>query len=143
MATRRILTQLTHRNYSTTERVIVMNQHQLQSLDIDSKDEFLVQEISTNSETSFERGSPEAKLGRKRIGCVELPKSLIGGVSELIDQQQDKRLIRTDALRLYDSLKSTSGRPGEEPHKVAYGPRESIAYTAGVMSSIMQLFTMY
>lgn len=96
----------------------------------------MVQEIPLGSvETPFTRGSEEAKFGRKRIGCVELPSSLISGVNALIDQQQDKRLIRTDALRLYDALRSTAGKAGTEPHKVAFGPRESVAYAAGVMSS--------
>ena len=64
-------------------------------------------------------------------------------------------MIRTDALRLYESLRSTSritndnnnhdndnkrhnnGRQAtiQEPHTLAYGPRESIAYTAGVLPS--------
>ncbi|KAG1048462.1 hypothetical protein G6F43_009146 [Rhizopus delemar] len=136
MATKRILTRLIKRNYSTTERAIILNQEQLQSLNLDTESDFLVQEIPLGSvETPFTRGSEEAKFGRKRIGCVELPSSLISGVNALIDQQQDKRLIRTDALRLYDALRSTAGKAGTEPHKVAFGPRESVAYAAGVMSS--------
>ncbi|KAI9250335.1 mitochondrial small ribosomal subunit Rsm22-domain-containing protein [Sporodiniella umbellata] len=136
MASKSASIRFAFRNYSIKKRAIVMNQKQLQSLDLESKEsKFLVQDITTEFEEVYERGSPEAKLGRKRIGCVELPKSLIVGINELIDQQQEKRLIRTDALRLYDSLRSTSGRPGAEPYKITYGPREAIAYTAGVMSS--------
>lgn len=37
MATKRILTRLIRRNYSTTERAIILNQEQLQSLNLDSK----------------------------------------------------------------------------------------------------------
>jgi ribosomal protein RSM22 (predicted rRNA methylase) len=69
---------------------------------------------------------------------------------------QDKRLIRTDALRLYEALRSTAkvvkdtddfdgsrdakklrkANPSViEPHKLSYGPRESIAYAAGVLPS--------
>lgn len=69
---------------------------------------------------------------------------------------QDKRLIRTDALRLYDALRSTARIPKDnedfdgsraskkirkasatvvEPHKVSYGSRESVAYAAGVLPS--------
>ena len=69
---------------------------------------------------------------------------------------QDKRLVRTDALRLYEALRSTARVPKEnddfdgsreskklrkstktiiEPHKLSYGPRESVAYAAGVLPS--------
>lgn len=42
-------------------------------------------------------------------------------------------------MRIYESLRSTSRIPTEdttkEPHTVAYGPRESLAYLAGAMPS--------
>lgn len=52
-------------------------------------------------------------------------------------------MIRTDALRLYESLRSTARVSKEteshtipsEPHKLSFGPRESIAYTAGALPS--------
>jgi hypothetical protein len=122
------------------------------------------------SPEGYTRGSFEADFGRKRIGCVDLPKPLIQGINDLVDQQPDKRLVRTDALRLYESLRSTSRLPmekegsdryanrrnkaksksidtqqqqiqqqqqqqGVEPHILSYGPRESAAYTAGVLPS--------
>lgn len=37
MATKRILTRLIKRNYSTTERAIILNQEQLQSLNLDTE----------------------------------------------------------------------------------------------------------
>ncbi|KAI7872960.1 mitochondrial small ribosomal subunit Rsm22-domain-containing protein [Spinellus fusiger] len=90
------------------------------------------------------RGSPEAEFGKKRIGCVHLPKALSQSISDLIDKQQDKRLIRTDALRLYEAMRSTARLQNKdtqntteilEPHNVSYGPRESMAYAAGVLPS--------
>ncbi|SAM00979.1 hypothetical protein [Absidia glauca] len=122
------------------------------------------------SSEGYTRGSIEADFGRKRIGCVDLPKPLIQGINDLVEQQPDKRLVRTDALRLYESLRSTSRLPmekegsdryanrrnkaksksidtqqqqiqqqpqqqGVEPHILSYGPRESAAYTAGVLPS--------
>lgn len=65
---------------------------------------------------------------------------MIQGVDQIIEHYPDKRLIRTDSLRLFDALRSTSGRQPQnekeavEPHKLTYGPRESVAYTASVMS---------
>lgn len=127
------------------------------------------------------RSSEEADFGRKRIGCVELPKPLIHGITELVEGKclgegvvrvclltvslgQDKRLIRTDALRLYNALRSTARIPKEsnedfdgsrkakklrnssskalvEPHKLSYGPRESVAYAAGVLPSTFAAIT--
>ncbi|CEJ04110.1 hypothetical protein RMCBS344292_18078 [Rhizopus microsporus] len=140
MITRQLLRQSIKRNYSVkTERAIVLNQQQLQTFDLDLEGDFPVQEISIDSEPVV-RGSEEASFGRKRIGCVELPRSLIQGVDQIIEHYPDKRLIRTDSLRLFDALRSTSGRQPQnekeavEPHKLTYGPRESVAYTASVMS---------
>ncbi|CAO3589916.1 unnamed protein product [Absidia cylindrospora] len=53
----------------------------------------------------------KADFGRKRIGCVDLPKPLIQGIADFVDQQPDKRLVRIDALRLYESLQSTAPLP--------------------------------
>ncbi|KAI9255234.1 mitochondrial small ribosomal subunit Rsm22-domain-containing protein [Phascolomyces articulosus] len=91
--------------------------------------------LSTSTEPVI-RNSPEALFGKKRIGTVSLPRPLIQGITDLI-QENDKRLIRTDALRLYESLRSTSRiiNNSDKPHTLAYGPRESIAYTAGVLPS--------
>ena len=76
-------------------------------------------------------------------------------------------MIRTDALRLYDALRSTARIPKEsnedfdgsrkakklrnasassskalvEPHKLSYGPRESAAYAAGVLPSTFAAVT--
>jgi ribosomal protein RSM22 (predicted rRNA methylase) len=73
-------------------------------------------------------------------------------------------LIRTDALRLYDALRSTARILKEtdkdfdgsrtakkqrkltnttaiEPHKLSYGPRESVAYAAGVLPSTYAAIT--
>ncbi|KAG2203927.1 hypothetical protein INT47_007510 [Mucor saturninus] len=153
MASRQLLKKLTTRNYSTN-KAIFLSAKQIQSLEVGSERELLVEEISITSE-HYVRGSEEAAFGSKRIGCVELPKPLIKGIQDLVEGQ-DKRLIRTDALRLYDALRSTARIPKDneefdgsraskkirkasatvvEPHKVSYGPRESVAYAAGVLPS--------
>ncbi|KAI9475794.1 MAG: mitochondrial small ribosomal subunit Rsm22-domain-containing protein [Benjaminiella poitrasii] len=150
MATKRLLSRF--RNYSTS-KAIFLTEKQLQSLGLEQESELLVNEVKVTP-SSYTRGSEEAAFGRKRMGCVELPKPMIECITNMIEGQ-DKRLIRTDALRLYDALRSTSkvsnaivdGFDGSrsakkqhksskgmiEPFKVQYGPRESLAYVAGVM----------
>ncbi|KAF9113211.1 37S ribosomal protein S22 [Mortierella sp. AM989] len=102
-----------------------------------------------------QRGSKEMEYGRKRIGQVEMPKAIQDAIREVLDEQ-DKSLIRTDALRLYGSLRSTSaldddsidppakrlksgsgdmGSKGDKPapaHILEYGHRESTAYIAAM-----------
>ncbi|KAI8087978.1 mitochondrial small ribosomal subunit Rsm22-domain-containing protein [Gilbertella persicaria] len=159
---------LTTKRYYTTkpEKAIFMTQDQLESLgivDLEDQSELLVKEINVSNEP-YTRGSEEAEFGRKRIGCVQLPKSLVNGITDLIEGQ-DKRLIRTDALRLYDALRSTAKIPKPletdfdgsrtakkqrkqnnkkeaiEPHKLSYGPRESVAYAAGALPSTFAAIT--
>ncbi|KAI8095817.1 mitochondrial small ribosomal subunit Rsm22-domain-containing protein [Thamnidium elegans] len=153
MACRQLLKRITTRSYST-QKALFLSEKQIQSLDQVTESEIIVEEININSE-HYVRGSEEAAFGSKRIGCVELPKPLMKGIQDLVEGQ-DKRLIRTDALRLYDALRSTARIPNEtddfdgtrsakkirkatasvvEPHKVSYGPRESVAYAAGVLPS--------
>ena len=159
MASKQLFRRLTTRNYSSN-KAIFLTEKQLQSLTLDQESELVAKEINVTSEHHV-RNSEEANFGRKRIGCVELPKPLIKGIAELVEGQE-KRLIRTDALRLYDALRSTARIPKEsnedfdgsrkakklrnasasspskalvEPHKLSYGPRESAAYAAGVLPS--------
>ncbi|KAI8887502.1 Rsm22-domain-containing protein [Backusella circina FSU 941] len=122
------------RRFYTTEKAIFLTEKQLKALSLENS-EFIAKEINISSET-IQRSSKEADFGRKRIGAVTLPKPLIQGITNLIEEN-DKRLIRTDALRLYESLRSTSRVPKEsvEPYKLSFGPRESIAYAAGVLPS--------
>ncbi|KAI8353357.1 mitochondrial small ribosomal subunit Rsm22-domain-containing protein [Blakeslea trispora] len=145
-----------HRRSYSTEKALFLTEKQLQSLGLlENESNVLVKEVD-HSDTPVVRGSEEADFGRKRIGCVELPKPLIKSITDLIEGH-DKRLIRTDALRLYDALRSTAKIPKEpesdfdgsrtakkqrkqqkneiEPHKLSYGPRESVAYAAGVLPS--------
>ncbi|KAI9496757.1 mitochondrial small ribosomal subunit Rsm22-domain-containing protein [Zychaea mexicana] len=148
------------RSYST-EKAVFLDQKQLEALE--ELQSIAMTEIPVPSSVAepVVRSSPEAAFGRKRIGAVSLPRPLIQGIAELIEEN-DKRLIRTDALRLYESLRSTSRIPThlpdydngsssssssshgkskkrqaayQEPHTLAYGPRESIAYAAGVLPS--------
>jgi hypothetical protein len=44
----------------------------------------VAKEINVTSEHHV-RNSEEANFGRKRIGCVELPKPLIKGIAELVE----------------------------------------------------------
>lgn len=153
MAFKQLAKRTISRNYST-KRAIFLSEKQLQFLGEGEENDFEVREIEFNTEHHV-RGSEEASFGSKRIGCVELPKPLRNGIEDLIEDQ-DKRLIRTDALRLYDALRSTAKVPKEqedfdgsrdskkirkanssavEPHKLSYGPRESVAYAAGVLPS--------
>ncbi|OZJ05779.1 hypothetical protein BZG36_01299 [Bifiguratus adelaidae] len=101
---------------------------------------------------SVPRGTVEARFGKKRIGSVVLPQDLQQSVQTLINSE-DKRLIRADALRLYESFRSTSRvqkprqgsdvdkerkkdrREANAPHALMYGHREAVAYIAGVMPS--------
>ncbi|GAB5586034.1 37S ribosomal protein S22 [Umbelopsis nana] len=96
------------------------------------------------------RGSMEASFGRKRIGCVQLPASLKTAIQDTI-AEADKPLVRTDALRIYESFRSTSKLPAVEQtstrksdkrskkelviegHIMTYGEREAIAYVAGAL----------
>ncbi|KAG2184542.1 hypothetical protein INT43_000451, partial [Umbelopsis isabellina] len=95
------------------------------------------------------RGSAEASFGRKRIGCVQLPSNLKSAIHETISEV-DKPLLRADALRIYDSFRSTSKLPAiqepshkfdkqkrqitaDEGHTITYGGRETVAYVAGAM----------
>ncbi|KAK3845716.1 MAG: mitochondrial small ribosomal subunit Rsm22-domain-containing protein [Linnemannia gamsii] len=93
-----------------------------------------------------QRGSKEMEYGRKRIGQVELPKDIQDSIRSVL-AEYDKPLIRTDALRLFGSLRSTGAleddtfaelptkRKGDKPvtaHILEYGHRESIAYIAAM-----------
>ncbi|KAI8139793.1 mitochondrial small ribosomal subunit Rsm22-domain-containing protein [Fennellomyces sp. T-0311] len=120
----------------STQKAIFLNQKQLETLE--ELQSVPIAQVPLSTE-AIVRSSPEASFGRKRIGAVSLPRPLIQGITALIEES-DKRLIRTDALRLYESLRSTSrmtnaATQAHEPHTLAYGPRESIAYAAGVMPS--------
>ncbi|KAG0299146.1 37S ribosomal protein S22 [Linnemannia gamsii] len=103
-----------------------------------------------------QRGSKEMEYGRKRIGQVELPKDIQDSIRAVLDEY-DKPLIRTDALRLFGSLRSTGALEddtfaelptkrlrsgvgemtgkGDKPvaaHILEYGHRESVAYIAAM-----------
>ncbi|CAO3645639.1 unnamed protein product [Cunninghamella blakesleeana] len=98
----------------TPEKVIFLDEKILKSLNMDSEDmEVPLQELPTST-LEFTRGYKEADFGRKRIGLIDLPTSLINSITEYINQQPDKRLIRTDALRFYESLRSTSRLPTDD-----------------------------
>ncbi|KAI8644418.1 mitochondrial small ribosomal subunit Rsm22-domain-containing protein [Parasitella parasitica] len=165
MATKQFVRRLATTRHCSSNKVVFLTEKQLQSLSLDQERELLATEISVSS-THHVRSSEEADFGRKRIGCVELPKPLIKGITDLVEGQ-DKRLIRADALRLYDALRSTAKIPKEstedfdgsrkakklrnassssakaliEPHKLSYGPRESVAYAAGVLPSTFAAIT--
>ncbi|KAF9312614.1 37S ribosomal protein S22 [Podila horticola] len=106
--------------------------------------------------STHQRGSKEMDYGRKRIGQVEMPKPLQDAIRSVIDEE-DKSLIRTDALRLYGSLRSTGaldedhsveastkriksgsgdltskGDRAIPAHILEYGHRESTAYIAAM-----------
>ncbi|KAG0169562.1 37S ribosomal protein S22 [Apophysomyces sp. BC1034] len=138
----------------TTNKVIFLDEQQLKALDLETAESHDIA-LSDLPSASTVRRSVEADYGRKRIGCVELPKPLIKGIAGLVDEHQDKRLIREDALRLYEALRSTARMPEEkipsnqskkqikptEPHTVSYGPRESVAYAAGVLPTTYAAIT--
>ncbi|KAF9172703.1 37S ribosomal protein S22 [Mortierella sp. AD010] len=111
------------------------------------------------STSQHHRGSKEMEYARKRIGQVEMPNDIQDAIREVLSEY-DKSLIRTDALRLYGSLRSTgaleddsslvlptkrlkSGSGGMETkgdkpipaHILEYGHRESMAYIAAVAPS--------
>ncbi|KAF9287620.1 37S ribosomal protein S22 [Mortierella alpina] len=120
-------------------------------------DAALTQETEVpGDDTQHQRGSKEAEYGRKRIGQVQLPLDIQDSIRAVLDEH-DKSLIRTDALRLYGSLRSTgsieedefmelptkrmkSGSgdmtpKGDQPvpaHILEYGHRESTAYLAAI-----------
>ncbi|KAI9315465.1 mitochondrial small ribosomal subunit Rsm22-domain-containing protein [Dichotomocladium elegans] len=164
---------LTRRRWHSTEKAIFLDQKQLEALE--HLESVPWSEVPTSSEPVVRR-SAAAEYGRKRIGAVQLPKTLIQGAAEIIQGMcasaeinqggppkkkkereeksvasrsmlslslilaSDKKLIRTDALRLYESLRSTSRiinaddeKPNSEPHTLTYGPRESVAYMAGLL----------
>ncbi|KAF9177357.1 37S ribosomal protein S22 [Haplosporangium sp. Z 767] len=120
-----------------------------------TKEEFDAFEDVDVDVPGYIRGSKEAEYGRKRIGQVELPQNILESIRGIIDEE-DKALIRTDALRLYGSLRSTRALEGDEfielptkrmksgskdmangdrpvpAHILEYGHRESIAYVAAM-----------
>ncbi|KAG9321711.1 hypothetical protein KVV02_006625 [Mortierella alpina] len=125
-----------------------------------TKEEFdaaLTQETEIlGDDTQHQRGSKEAEYGRKRIGQVQLPLDIQDSIRTVLDEH-DKSLIRTDALRLYGSLRSTGSieeddflelptkrlksgsgdimSKGDLPipaHILEYGHRESTAYLAAI-----------
>ncbi|KAG0038415.1 37S ribosomal protein S22 [Podila clonocystis] len=106
--------------------------------------------------STHQRGSKEMDYGRKRIGQVEMPKPLQDAIRSVLDDE-DKSLIRTDALRLYGSLRSTGALDEDQSveastkriksgsgdlsskgdraipaHILEYGHRESTAYIAAM-----------
>ncbi|KAF9906073.1 37S ribosomal protein S22 [Linnemannia zychae] len=111
---------------------------------------------AATEDSPHQRGSKEMEYGRKRIGQVELPKDIQDSIRTVLDDY-DKPLIRTDALRLFGSLRSTGALEddtfaelptkrlrsgtgemtgkGDKPvtaHILEYGHRESIAYIAAM-----------
>ncbi|KAG0338372.1 37S ribosomal protein S22 [Podila humilis] len=106
--------------------------------------------------STHQRGSNEMDYGRKRIGQVEMPTTTQDAIRSVIDEE-DKSLIRTDALRLYGSLRSTGALDEDQAveastkrlksgsgnlsakgdtvipaHILEYGRREATAYIAAV-----------
>ncbi|KAI8975497.1 mitochondrial small ribosomal subunit Rsm22-domain-containing protein [Mycotypha africana] len=141
------------RSYSTSQKAIFLTEKELQSLDLNQEGKILVKELKeeTYDDTDYFRISKEAEFGSKRIGRVQLPKPLIDGISALIEEHE-KPLIREDALRIFKSyqLRYSSPKPSdviskgkrtgqlqqpEQPFRITYGARESIAYAAGLLPS--------
>ncbi|KAG0227072.1 37S ribosomal protein S22 [Actinomortierella wolfii] len=113
-----------------------------------------------SEDSTFQRGSAEMEYGRKRIGQVDLPRPIQDAIRDILDEN-DKSLIRADALRLFGSLRSTSAldlggnttapakklksgsksdanTSGDQPapaHYLEYGHRESAAYVAALAPS--------
>ncbi|KAF9351354.1 37S ribosomal protein S22 [Mortierella sp. AD094] len=108
------------------------------------------------SASQHQRGSKEMEYARKRIGQVEMPNDIQDAIRTVLSEY-DKSLIRTDALRLYGSLRSTGAleddnslelptkrlksgsgdmtTKGDKPipaHILEYGHRESTAYIAAM-----------
>ncbi|KAF9200248.1 37S ribosomal protein S22 [Haplosporangium sp. Z 27] len=111
------------------------------------------------SSSHHQRGSKEMEYARKRIGQVEMPNNIQDAIREVLSEY-DKSLIRTDALRLYGSLRSTGALDGDDildlptkrlksgsedmtakddkpapAHILEYGHRESTAYIAAMAPS--------
>ncbi|CAG8549410.1 1544_t:CDS:10 [Diversispora eburnea] len=113
-------------------------------------------------EVPYPKRSLEALFGRKRIGWVNLPKWLDNAVLDIL-KGHEKDVIRSDAGRLYQSFRSTTGFREEnihndpifgpcktaaktfkrqqhefnesniKPHLLEYGDRETLAYLAGYL----------
>ncbi|ORY05222.1 Rsm22-domain-containing protein, partial [Basidiobolus meristosporus CBS 931.73] len=82
-----------------------------------------------SAEESFQRGTPEGEFGRNRIGAVVLPNELSTAIDEVL-HDKDKQLLRVDAIRIFDSLRSTSA---VQPYYLQYGMRETWGYLAARM----------
>ncbi|CAB5374075.1 unnamed protein product [Rhizophagus irregularis] len=109
----------------------------------------------------YVRKSPAAIFGTKRIGWVILPDWLNEAVLEIV-KEHDKEMIKHDANRIYQSLRSTTGYDPKfdvdfkdpimgpcksarnafkrfvlenevKPHVLEYGTREAMAYIAGYL----------
>ncbi|KFH64042.1 hypothetical protein MVEG_09867 [Podila verticillata NRRL 6337] len=122
----------------------------------EEKDSMDLLDNSAVEGSTHQRGSKEMDYGRKRIGQVEMPKPLQDAIRSVLDEE-DKSLIRTDALRLYGSLRSTGSLDEDHyveastkriksgsgdlsskgdrvipAHILEYGHRESTAYIAAM-----------
>ncbi|KAF9586120.1 37S ribosomal protein S22 [Lunasporangiospora selenospora] len=121
-------------------------------------------EVMNDRSEPFQRGSKEMEYARKRIGQVEIPNAIQDAIRSIVEGS-DKRQIRTDALRLYSSLRSTgvlSEGDTERPtirikigggnlkakedkplpaHILSYGPRESVAYIAAIAPTTYSAIT--
>ncbi|KAF9432282.1 37S ribosomal protein S22 [Entomortierella beljakovae] len=132
----------------------------------DEYDTSLASQVVDESENPHhQRGSKEMEYGRKRIGQVDIPLGIQDAIRSILEGS-DKALIRTDALRLYGSLRSTgsldghetfnnsvkklqSGSKSSEPkgdkpvpaHILEYGQRESTAYIAAMAPATYSAIT--
>ncbi|KAF9350518.1 37S ribosomal protein S22 [Mortierella sp. NVP85] len=120
-----------------------------------TREEYDAEPSTEENGPGHQRGSKEMEYGRKRIGQVEMPLPVQDAIRAVLDEH-DKSLIRTDALRLYGSLRSTRALDGDDfvelptkriksgsedidkgykpipAHILEYGHRESTAYIAAV-----------
>ncbi|KAK3825535.1 MAG: mitochondrial small ribosomal subunit Rsm22-domain-containing protein [Benniella sp.] len=111
-----------------------------------TREEYDAEPSTEENGPTYQRGSKEMEYGRKRIGQVEMPLPVQDAIRAVLDEH-DKSLIRTDALRLYGSLRSTRALDGDNfsgsgdidkgdkpipAHILEYGHRESTAYIAAV-----------
>ncbi|KAG9289753.1 hypothetical protein G9A89_014488 [Geosiphon pyriformis] len=137
-------------------------QNALDSISREFQNEDLNEWRDEDEDEVIVRRSPEGTFGKKRIGMVVLPQWLDAAVMESI-KDYDRDLLRVDALRIYDSLRSTTGfmeaemaaknkdplfgpcksaarsfkdaasKHPNKPHLLQYGTRESMAYMTGYM----------
>ncbi|KAK9728061.1 37S ribosomal protein S22 [Basidiobolus ranarum] len=73
-------------------------------------------EEPNDTEQSFQRSTPEGEFGKNRIGAVVIPRELSNAIDEVL-HDKDKQLLRVDAIRIFDSLRSTSAATRKDTPK--------------------------